>query len=365
MKVALIADWLVSYGGAEEVMIALSEIFPDAPIYTSIYNSKKLPQFKDKKIITSFLQNLPGAQTHHQYYWPLMPKAFASFDLSQYDLVISSCHSFAKGIKTLAKTFHVCYCYTPTRYLWFPEIDRRISGKSGLIFSLLAGRTKNWDKAAASRVNQFIAISRTVQKRIKKVYNRDSYLIYSPIDISQFKLSQKIGQYYLTGGRLIPYKRIDLVVKAFNRLGLPLKIMGSGPDLTRLKKLAKKNIEFLGFVSDAKRAELFSECLAFIFPGEEDLGLTPLEAMASGRPVIAYGTGGAAETVIATKTGELFKPQTVNVLVAKIKNFQPTKFKPQVCREWAEKFDVKIFKQKIKNYIEKEYNQFKKINKGE
>lgn len=364
MKIALVADWLVSYGGAEGVLLAISDIFPKAEIFTSVYNPEKLPQFHDKKIITSWLQYIPSAKNHAQYFFPLLPKIFESFDLNDYDLIISSSHSFAKGINPPKKAFHICYCYTPTRYLWFPKIDQRISGKNQFFFKLFVNRLKTWDLASARRVNKFVAISKTVQKRIKKIYNKESIIIHSPIEANRFSLSKNVDSYYLTGGRLIPYKKIDLVIVAFNQLKLPLKVMGTGPEESKLKAIANKNIEFLGFISDQERAKYYRRAQAFIFPGEEDLGLTPLESMASGRPVIGYGVGGASETIISGRTGELFRPQSVAALVKTIKKFRPKNYDPEVCRNWAKKFDVTIFKKKFKNFVEKEYNKFK-TNKGE
>lgn len=357
MKVALVHDWLSTLGGSEQVLSALCEIFPEAPIFTSVYNQENLPQFKDTEVITSPVNKLPFAKKRPQFYLPFLPRVFENFDLSHFDLVISNCHCVSKGVMVKPEALHICYCHTPIRYAWMPWIDPRLSGS--FIKTQIAHNLRIWDFQAAQRVNQFVANSKNVAGRIKKYYRRDAQVIYPPVKTSMFEpvdSLNKLGDYYLFVGRLVSYKKPDLVIEAFNKLGLPLKIIGSGPDLNRLRKLAKKNIEFLGNLSHEELKNYYSRTLGFIFPVEEDFGIVPVEAMASGRPVVAYKKGGATETVVEGVTGEFFEEQSVGSLLKVLKRFDPTQYDPNKIRSRAREFDEAVFKKKFLDYVKIKLN---------
>ncbi len=358
MKVALIQDWLTNFTGSEQCLFALHQVYPQAPIYTSVYNRQKVPQFKNAKVITSFLQNFPTAKNKHQRFIPFMPFAFEQFDLSEYDIVISSSHSCSKGVITSPETLHICYCYTPTRYLWEIGIDKRLTG--GIIKGFIGNYLRVWDRQAADRVDYFVGISEAVRKRIKKYYDREAEVIYPPVNTSFYKPQEKIGDYFLIISRLIPYKKIDIAVKAFNDLNLPLVIIGSGPEFKKLKKIAKPNIKFLGRLKDDELKKYYSQCKAFIFPGEEDFGITPVEAMSSGRPVIAYSKGGTRETVKEGITGVFFSESTPQCLIDVVKKFKPENYNPKVIRQHALSFDISVFKRKIKYFVDERYKEFQK-----
>ena len=369
MKVALVHDHLAQDGGAEKVLKALADLYPDAPIYTLLYDKKNVDKyFKDRVIKTSIIQKLPGGVKHYQWYMPFMPMAVEFFDLRDFDIVISDASAFAKGVITSPDTLHICYCHSPTRYLWdythqyINELNFNKYFKK--VISLVLNKVRIWDRVAADRVDVFIANSKTVQGRIKKYYKHDSTVIYPPVNLDLFRISENQEDYYLIGGRLAPYKRVDIVIKAFNKLDKKLKIFGDGVDIDRLKDLAgnNKNIEFIGRVSDEEMAKLYRKCIAFLNPQEEDFGITTVEAMASGRPVIAYKRGGATETVVEDVTGTFFKEQTPEAIIETIKNFDPDKYNPQEIRERAMWFSTDGFKSKIKNFIEEEYGKFKSYN---
>lgn len=357
MKVAIVCDWLTSWGGAERVILAFSEIFPKSPIYTTIYNPD-LKVFKPKKIITTFLQKMPLAKTKYPYYLPLMPLAIENLDLRDYDLVLSSCHSVAKGIIVKPETLHISYIHTPMRYVWQKDIDERARG---VIKGIILNYIRTWDYLAAQRPDYLLVNSQNVQKRIKKFYQRESLVIYPPVDTQKFLPSKKPkeGKYFLIVSRLVPYKKIDLAIDVFNQLGLPLKIVGTGPLLRKLKSQALKNIEFLGKVSDNELVRIYQQAIAFIFPAQEDLGLVPLEAQSCGKPVIALKQGGAAETIVNGVTGITFKEQTVDDFLRAIKKFKNYKFDSKKIRQHALLFDKKIFQKKIKKYLEEKYQQWK------
>ncbi len=362
MKIAIVCDWLTNFAGSEQVVKALHELYPEAPIYTSVYNPAKMPEFKDAKIITSFIQKIPKSKTRHQAMFPLMPLAFEQFDFSGFDVVISSSHSCAKGIITKPQTLHICYCHTPTRYLWSNYHEyKKESNFNFLINKTIPSLTnylRMWDILASDRVDKFIANSHFTARRIKKYYNKDSEVIYPPCDTGNFKPSTKIENYFLTVSRLIPYKRIDIIVKAFNDLKLPLKIVGRGPEFKKLKKIAKLNIEFLDEFTNENLREVYSRARAFVFAAEEDFGIVPLEAMAAGRPVIAYKSGGALESVIEGITGTFFEKQTTQCLSDTVKKFRAENYNPKVIRQHALTFDKAIFKRKIKDFVEKSYNEY-------
>ncbi|HNT29636.1 MAG TPA: glycosyltransferase [bacterium] len=360
MNIAIVHDWLTNFGGSERCVESFLDLYPDAPLYTTIWDQKEVRQFADAQIITSFLQKFPGSKKHHAFYLNLMPMAFERFDFSDYDVVLSSSHACSKGIITLPETVHICYCYTPTRYLWDfwhnyinnPSYFGIFNFLVRLLAPFAATYLRTWDRAAAERVDYFIAISEFVAQRIKKYYRRDSAVIYPPVDVDAFQISATHDDYFLFISRLVPYKKADLVIEAFNELNLPLKIAGDGPEYSKLKRLAKKNnIEFLGKISEKDKSDLMSRCQAFIFPPEEDFGIAPVEAMAAGRPVIALGKGGALETVVKDVTGVFFAEQNAELLRETVRTFRPDVYDPKVIRTHAQKFSREAFKHNISAFI--------------
>lgn len=362
MKIALVHDHLIQEGGAEKVLEVFQEIWPDAPIYTLLYDEQKLGKvFSPEKVKTSYLQRWPGSRSYYKLLLPFMPTATESYNLMDYDVVLSSCSAMAKGIITRSNTLHFCYCHTPTRYLWsdthqyLEELNVPSILKKFLPSTLT--RLRMWDQLAAQRVDYFFANSKNVSDRIKKYYRRDSRIIHPPVDVDNFSIRNKLGNFFLTGGRLVPYKRFDLTIKAFNRLGIPLKIFGVGPEEENLKKLAKGNIEFLGKVNNKILSELYATAIAFIHPQIEDFGLTAIESMASGRPVIAFRAGGACETVVEGKTGTFFEDQTWESLADTVVRFKPEQYKPLEIKTYADQFSTMQFKEKIAGAINSEYKK--------
>lgn len=370
MKIALVHDHLAQDGGAENVLREIAQIFPDAPIYTLLYDSQNANSFfKNKKIYTSFLEKLPLVKKKYQLFLPLMPYAVESFSFSNYDVVLSDTSSFAKGIITNPRTLHICYCHTPTRYLWsdaftpINPLEKHFLAKYFVrpISKYYRGRLRIWDRLAADRVDEYIANSHFIKDRIKKYYRKDATVIYPPVEIDRFKIndpSTEVGasNYFLVGGRLVNYKRYDIVIEAFNRLNIPLKVFGSGPEEKKLRRMAKKsNIQFLGRVSEEEKAKLYSKCLAFLHPAEEDFGITVVEAMASGRPVIAYGAGGALETVIDGKTGKFFDEQNWAALAEAIVRFKNSDYNSEQIRAHARNFSVEKFRENISKYVEEKW----------
>ncbi|MCX5749224.1 MAG: glycosyltransferase [Candidatus Saganbacteria bacterium] len=357
MKVALVHDWLTGMGGAERVLEDLCGIFPEAPVYTSVCDKDRLSDtLRKKDIRTSFIQKLPFAKQRYRDYLPLMPFAFESFDLKGYDLVISSSHACAKGVMTGPNTCHICYCYTPMRYAWdmYHEYLRfeKVRGLKRLLAPLAMLYLRTWDRISSKRADHFIAISDFVAGRIKKYYGRESTVIYPPIDASKFKPAAGTGGYYLAVSRLVPQKRTDIVIEAFNKLGYPLKVIGTGRDMADLKAIAGPSVEMLGFVSDPELAEYLSGCKALVFASHEDFGIVPLEAQASGRPAIVYGKGGAGETIIPGKTGIIFEEQTPGSIIDAVKKFEKMSFDSAAIRKHAEDYDKEIFKRKIIEFVE-------------
>jgi glycosyltransferase involved in cell wall biosynthesis len=355
MKIALVYDRVNKIGGAERVLQAIHEIWPKAPLYTSVYYSPGAPWAEDFKVIPSFLNKWPLAKKHHELYPWLTPLAFESFDFNDFDLVISITSAEAKGIITKPGTKHLCYCLTPTRYLWSGFNDYFSTKSLKWLFGPIVDFMKGWDRVASQRPDKYIAISKEVQGRIKKYYHRESTIIYPPVDTEKFYPSgrKSKGDYFLVVSRLVSYKKINLVIQAFNQLKMPLKIIGTGVEENHLKEMAKGNIEFLGELTDQELLSYYQNCRALIFPTHEDFGLVPLEVQACGRPVIAFAEGGALETVIEGKTGTFFKPQKAKALVEKIKIFKENNYKPEDCRTNAEKFGKIIFKQDFKKTVEK------------
>ncbi|MCF7820723.1 MAG: glycosyltransferase [Candidatus Pacebacteria bacterium] len=361
MKTALIHDHLAQDGGAEKVLQTFLEMFPSSPIFTLLYDKENIVKnYNGHDIQASIIQKLPGGVSHYKWYLPFMPMAVEFFDLRNYDVVISDTSSFAKGVITLPDTLHICYCHTPTRYLWSDTHqylnELKYNKYIKKLISLILTRLRMWDKTAADRVDYFIANSKTVQKRIKKYYRRDSTVIYPPVDTDKFYISTGEKDYFLAGCRLAPYKRVDMVIEAFKSLGsdYKLKVFGDGIDKKRLEKIANgaSNIEFLGRVTDEEKAKLYSNAKAYINPQEEDFGITAVESLASGRPVIAYKKGGATETVSDGVSGLFFKKQTVSDLIEVIQSFSQYNFKPEEIRQEALKFSKAKFKEEISSFIE-------------
>ncbi len=363
MKVALVHDYLSQDGGAERVLKALHEIWPGAPIFVLFYDKKKITYFGDAQVRESWLKYLPFIKDIFQWYLPLMPMATEQHDLRGYDLVISSSSVFAKGVITSTNTLHISYCHTPPRFLWGDGNNYLSDLKSGRLFKWLLPAINHhlrlWDDVSTKRVDCFIANSETVAKRIKKYYRRDSDVVFPPVETTRFETASKLGDYYVCGGRLVPYKRLDLVVKVFNRLGWPLKIFGVGPEYKHLKKIAKNNIEFYGKISEREKTVLLSRALAFIHPQKEDFGITPVEAMSAGRPVIAFNEGGATETVIPGITGVFFAEQEWESLLKILLDFDPYKWDSEKTKEHVQKFSVNNFKNAIQKLVTEKYENFK------
>lgn len=354
MKIALIHDYITTFGGAERTFKNLIELFPKAKVFTLFYNPKiKNRFFPNIKIHTSFIQRFPKfLRKKYQLLLPFLPVAAETLDFREFDLVISSSFSFSKGIITRPNTKHICYCYSPTRYLW----DYYHKKQKGLIAKLLSHYVRIWDRQASERVDYFIAISETVQKRIKKYYKRDSVVIYPPVNTKyELRNTKYAKEFYLIVSRLVQYKRIDLAIEAFNKLGLKLIIIGNGPERKKLQKKAKKNIKFLGWQSDKIVNKYYKNCTAFIFPGEDDFGIAPIEAMAHAKPVLAYRKGGITETLIEGKTGEFFDYQHPAVLADGIRRLRENllKYNPKFIQNHACKFSKERFEKEIKKLINK------------
>ena len=355
MRVAIVHDDLVQFGGAERVLEGICEIYPDAPIYTSVYDSSNeqlRKRFGSKKIITSFLQKNPGWKILYKALLPFYPIAFEQFDFSQFDLVISHTTRFAKSVITKPQTKHICYCHTPPRFLW------NFSGENQYRWmKLLMDYLRKYDKVSANRVDLFLAGSENAKERIKKVYEMDSELVYPFIDLSRFSGVETFdGGYFVVISRLNKYKRVDLAVEACSKLGLPLKVIGSGSEMENLKRLLRSarndDVQFLGNLSDEMLVKVLAGARALIIPGIEDFGLTSLEAQALGKSVIAYESGGALETVIPKVTGIFFKEQKVESLINVLENFNLHEFNPEDCKQNASKFGKSIFTRNLKQEVD-------------
>lgn len=361
VRLALVHDWLNQMGGAENVLEELVDLFPGAPVYTSMYDPARMPDaYQGWEIRTTFMQRLPGYSSHHQAYLPVYPLAFDRMDLSGYDLVLSNKSGFCHGVRTQngsRSALHICYCLTPTRFLWLYEQYREREQIGGLVnagLQPLLALLRRWDYAAAQRVDHFVAISTAVQGRIRAIYGRESVVIHPPVDTERYTPDPAVpvGDYYLIVSRLIPYKRIDLAVAAFRHLpAQKLVIVGDGRDRAALEAAATPNVTFLGRQSQAKLLELMRGCKAFLFPGLEDFGIAPVEAMAAGRPVVAFGGGGALDTVLPGVTGEHFAEQSVESLREVLEGFDPAAYDSAVCRRQAEQFGRQIFRGKLLQFV--------------
>src|ERR1700728_928726 len=373
LRVAIIHYWFVARAGGDRVVEAFAEIFPQADIFSLVADPSTLaPILQHRKLRTSFLQRVPGAQKFHRHFLFLQPLALEQFDLSDYDLVISSESGPAKGVITSAKTCHICYCHSPMRYIWdmYPEYRRAMGFLVGSIFSLTAHYLRLWDQASANRVDYFVANSRFIASRIRKYYRRESAVIHPPVDVSAGEISGRQGGYYIAIGRLVAYKRFDLAVAACTKLGRRLKIIGAGPEETVLRRMAGPTVEFLGSVSDAELRENLAGCRALLFPGEEDFGIVPVEAQSFGKPVIAYASGGVLETVrgilpnaaqLENPTGVFFTERSLSALTKAMLEFESMEqqFRPEVIREHSLQFDSAIFKQRISEFIVSALSDFR------
>jgi glycosyltransferase involved in cell wall biosynthesis len=361
MRVALIHDWLNGMRGGEKILEVLCELFPDAVVHTLLCDRSRIsPTLSRMDIRTSLLQRLPFRRTRYRYYLPLFPWLIERFDLSEFDLVFSTSHCVAKGARPPRSGLSICYCLTPMRYVWyFGEEYFGHWGRRRLLLTPAFAYLRRWDVASADRVGRWLAISEHVAARIKKIYNKRADVMHPPVDARFFTPGGKTEAYYLIVSALVPYKRLDIAIRAFNQLRLPLKIIGEGPQRKRLEAMAGPQVEFLGWRTDEEVRERYRSCRALIFPGEEDFGITPLEAQACGKPVIAYGKGGARETVRDGETGLFFNEQNPGALAEAVRRSAGTAFDPPAARANALRFDRARFKEKLKEYIERAVSDFR------
>ena len=369
MKKALIHDWFSTYAGAEKCVESFTNIWDDFEIYSlidflSVTDRDKI--LKGKHAHTSFIQKLPFAKDKYRNYLPLFPLAIEQFDLSGYDVVLSSSHAVAKGVLTHSNQLHIAYVHTPIRYAWDlyhqylreSGLDR---GLKGMLAKYFLHKIRLWDASTANRVDHYAANSRYIARRIKKTYGKPSDVIYPPVDVDKFTLREAKEEFYLTASRMVPYKKIDLIVDAFSQMDKRLLVIGDGPDMAKIKSKAGKNVELLGFADDETMADLMGRAKAFIFAAEEDFGITPVEAQACGTPVICFGRGGARETVRDGESGLYFMEQNTKELLAAVAKFEQNydKFEPVKIRENSLKFSRARFEAEIKSYVEKKYEEFK------
>ncbi len=364
MKTAIVHDFLMQMGGAEKVVEIFHDMYPDAPVYTSAYDARAMPErYRSWDIRTSFIQKLWMKQKTHRMAILLYPIAFESFDLSHYDLVLSSSSAFAKGVITQPHTTHVCYKHTPMRYAWATrDYMKNEKVASGFRSLLVPGMhyLRMWDLLSATRVDRYVANSSIVSQRIRKFYGRDCDLVYPPVDISRFDIAPTVEDYYVVVSRFVPYKRLDLAIDAFTKLGKPLKVIGSGRQMSELKARAGSNIQFLGNVDDETTARTMARSRGFIMPGEEDFGIAPVEANACGRPVIAFAAGGALDTQRDGVTGVLFSEQTVASLCEAVSRAETIDWNSNSIRENARRFETKVFRRNMENVIERALNRKKR-----
>jgi glycosyltransferase involved in cell wall biosynthesis len=371
LRVAIVHHWFISRAGGERVVDTIASLFPNADLFTLFLDKQKLsPALQEHKITTSFLDRSRVARRAHRHFLPFFPLAVEMLDLSGYDLIITSDSGPMKGVLTDPHSTHICYCHSPMRYLWdgYSAYLRSMPPLTRTLFGLAAHYVRNWDYAAAQRVDHFIANSMYVAGRIRKYYRRHSTVIHPPINTSQGFLARKHEDYYLAVGRLVPYKRTDILIEACMKLGRRLVIVGDGPEMKRLKKCSGKNIEFLGEVDDCQLRNLYAQCRALLFAADEDFGMVPLEAQSYGRPVIAFGKGGSLETVIGAYapmrtqkvyqdpaiTGVFFEEQTADSLAEAIRSFESCEeiFLPRQIQLHARKFDTSVFVSRLRSYID-------------
>lgn len=369
MKKALIHDWFSTYAGAEKCVESFTNIWDDFEIYSLIDFLKGTDRdkiLKGKRAHTSFIQKLPFAKDKYRNYLPLFPLAIEQFDLSGYDVVLSSSHAVAKGVLTHSNQLHIAYVHTPIRYAWdlYHQYLRESGldgGPKGMLAKYFLHKIRLWDASTANRVDRYVANSRYIARRIKKTYSKPSDVIYPPVDVDKFTLREAKEEFYLTASRMVPYKKIDLIVEAFSQTDKKLLVIGDGPDMAKIKSKAGKNVELLGFADDETMADLMGRAKAFVFAAEEDFGITPVEAQACGTPVICFGRGGARETVRDGESGLYFMEQNTKELLAAVAKFEQNydKFEPTKIRENSLKFSRARFEAEIKSYVEKKYEEFK------
>ena len=350
-QIALVHDWLNQQGGAENVLLELSRLFPQAPIHTSFHDKTLVdPVFDGLDIRSTWMQWLPLWRTHHQALMPIYPLAFASTQIAQADVVISNCSAFCKGIRIPQNAVHVCYCLTPTRFVWMPDTYLAREHKpvwARLLLPPILAWARRWDRRAARRVTRFVAISTAVAKRIQQFYGRSAQVVYPPVDVDRFRPTTEVDDHFLIVSRLVPYKRIDLAVRTCTALHMPLRVIGTGRDEASLRDLAGPTIEFLGRLPDCEVSKEMARCRAFLFPGEEDFGIAPVEAQAAGRPVVAYKAGGALDTVVDGATGILFETQSIESLGAALRHAQHASFATEEMVTNAQRFSPEKFRRSL------------------
>jgi len=373
MRIAIVHEWLTVMGGADRVVQIIHEIFPTAPVFSLVYNPDTMPaEFGRMHIRTSFVQKLPFARTHHRMYLPLYPLAVEQFDLSEYDVVISSSHCCAHGALVRTGAYHLCYCYTPIRYAWdmYHGYVKSLNKLARLFAAPVMSYMRQWDFASAQRVDKFVAISNAVRARIQKHYGREADVLFPPANVEFYRPDPdaQVGDFFFILSRHVPYKKVDLAINAFNTLGMPLLVAGDGPETRRLKSIARPNVRFLGRISDAEVRHFMSRCKALVFPQEEDFGITAVEAQACGRPVIAYARGGALDTVVDGVTGSFFHEQNPDALAECVRAFRHDQFDPAAIRTHAEQFNKDDFKRKflalVKNSASHQPNRTSALLKG-
>ncbi len=369
IKTAIVHEWFVNYAGSERCVESFNNIYPDADIFALVdflNDEERQTILKGKQVNTSFIQKLPLAKKKHRNYLSLFPLAIEQFDLSDYKLIISSSHAVAKGALTFSNQLHICYCHTPIRYAW--DLQFRYLKEAGLekgIKSWYVKRTlhriRQWDVTTANRPDYFIANSNHIARRIKKIYNRESTVIYPPVDVDKFDLGSTKEDFYLTASRMVPYKRLDLIVDAFNNMpDKKLLVIGHGPESNKIKSKAKSNIEIITYQPPEKLKEYMQKAKAFVFAAEEDFGIIVVEAMACGTPVIAWNYGGTAETVIDGETGIHFEEQNVKSIIAAVEKFEKNKdsFDPEIIRAHSLQFGREVFEEKIKAFIDEKLEEY-------
>ena len=367
MKKALVHDWFTVYAGAEKCIESFTNIWDDFEIYSLI----DFLSDKDRKIIlkgkrshTTFIQNLPKSKTKYRNYLPFFPLAIEQHDLSSYDVILSSSHAVAKGVLTHANQLHISYVHTPIRYAWdlyyqYLKENGLDNGLKGKVVKYFLHKIRIWDISTINRVDHYIANSHYIARRIKKIYGKESTVIYPPVDVEKFKLYEKKEDFFLTASRMVSYKKMDLIVETFSKTDKKLVVIGTGPDINKIKKLASKNIEILGFASDSLLLDYMQRAKAFVFAAEEDFGIVPVEAQACGTPVICLGKGGTKETVIDSKTGVHFQEQTITDLLEALDKFETINFDPSEIREHALKFSKERFEKEIEAFVNMKYEIFK------
>lgn len=353
MRTAVVHDWLNGMRGGEKVLEAILELYPGAPIYTLFHERGKVSRaIESHRIVASWLNRIPGSRRYYRNLLPLFPSAVESWDFSGFDLVISSSHAAAKGIRA-GKAKHICYCHTPMRYVWDAEDDYSFGNLKGTVFRAMRRRLQRWDCEAAARVDHFVANSRFVRERIREYYGRDAEVIHPPIDTQFFTPSTDAGRddFYLAAGALVPYKRFDVVVAAFNKLNRRLIIAGSGPELKRLRSIARSNVDVRGWVTDEQLRRLYRGAKALVFAAREDFGMVAVEAQACGCPVIAFGAGGSSETVQDGVNGILFPEQHPNDLIEAVRRFETMGWPAEQVRHRVEIFSREAFQSKVRKFI--------------